>query len=301
MSERRLRVLLLGDVCAEPGRRAVSELLPGLREKLGIQFVIANGENAAGGYGITPKLAEELLRAGVDCITTGDHVFDRKEAWEYVAAERRILRPLNYPPDAPGRGYAVYDLRLPNDSRAEGGVPDAAGRPDVEDRTPAMGAGGVRIAVVNLAGRVFMRPLDCPFRRAMPVVNDIVTKTPVIIVDVHAEATAEKQALGRFLDGKVSAVLGTHTHVQTADERILPGGTAYLTDVGMCGAFESVLGMNTELSVRRLVDMVPLRLLPAKNDLRLNGAVVDIEGGTGRALAIERLSAAAPGNQAEAS
>jgi hypothetical protein len=283
MSSERLRVLVLGDVCAEPGRRAVTLALPGLREKLGIDFVIANGENVAGGYGVTPKLAEELFRAGVDCLSTGDHVFDRKEAWEYVAAERRVLRPLNYPPDAPGRGYAIYEVR--------------SQRPETKDQNGE--ASPTRIAVVNLAGRVFMKPLDCPFRRAMPVVNDIVRETPVVIVDMHAEATAEKQAMGWFLDGKVSAVLGTHTHVQTADEKVLPGGTAYLTDVGMCGSFDSVLGMNKELSIRRLIDMVPLRLLPGRDDLRLNGAVVDIEVATGRALGIERLvlPVAEPGNQ----
>jgi 2',3'-cyclic-nucleotide 2'-phosphodiesterase len=299
MSSERLRVLVLGDVCAEPGRRAVTLALPGLREKLGIDFVIANGENVAGGYGVTPKLAEELFRAGVDCLTTGDHVFDRKEAWEYVAGERRVLRPLNYPPDAPGRGFAIYNLRLPIADRTDSHTPDQTEQSKIEDRTSSMDDGGVKIAVVNLAGRVFMKPLDCPFRRAMPVVNDIVRETPIVIVDMHAEATAEKQAMGWFLDGKVSAVLGTHTHVQTADEKVLPGGTAYLTDVGMCGSFDSVLGMNKELSIRRLIDMVPLRLLPGRDDLRLNGAVVDIEVATGRALGIERLvlPVAEPGNQ----
>ena len=276
----RLRILLLGDVSGEPGRRAVATMVPGLRERLGIGFVIANGENAAGGYGLTPKLAEELLRAGVDCLTTGDHVFDRKEAWDYVTAEHRVLRPLNYPPEAPGRGHAIYDLRLP--------VPDCTN-----------GAGeavvrSVKVAVVNLLGRVFMKPLDCPFRRVMPLVNDLIRETPIIIVDMHAEATAEKQAMGWFLDGKVSAVLGTHTHVQTADDQVLPCGTAYISDVGMCGSFDSVLGMNKELSLRRFIDMVPVRLTPGLADLRLNGVIVDVEAATGRALAIERLSVPVP-------
>lgn len=276
----RLRILLLGDVSGEPGRRAVAALLPGLRERLGIGFVIANGENAAGGYGLTPKLAEELLKAGVDCLTTGDHVFDRKEAWDYVTAERRVLRPLNYPPDVPGRGHAIYDLRLP-----------------ISDCTDGAGeavAASVKVAVVSLLGRVFMKPLDCPFRRVMPLVNDLVHETPIIIVDMHAEATAEKQAMGWFLDGKVSAVLGTHTHVQTADEWVMPCGTAYISDVGMCGSFDSILGMKKEQSLRRFVDMVPVRLSPGLRDLRLNGAIVDVEVSSGRALAIERLSVPVP-------
>ncbi len=281
MSSATVRVLVLGDVCAEPGRRAVVAGLPRLRQTLGASFVIVNAENAAGGYGITPKLAEELLAAGADCLTTGDHAFDRKEAWDYLASERRILRPLNYPPDVPGRGFAIYELRPTLANRAEGLGPEPVGT--------VASDGGVRVAVVSLAGRVFMRPIDCPFRRAMPVVNDLVRETPIIIVDVHAEATAEKQAMGWFLDGKVSAVVGTHTHVQTADERILPGGTAYLTDVGMCGSFDSVLGMNKELSIRRMIDMVPLRLAPGQADLRLCGVVIDIEAATGRALRIERL------------
>lgn len=283
MSSATVRVLVLGDVCAEPGRRAVIAGLPRLRQTLGASFVIVNAENAAGGYGITPKLAEELLAAGADCLTTGDHAFDRKEAWDYLASERRILRPLNYPPDVPGRGFATYELRLPPPGK------EPVGAAAEGDRTGVATDGGVRVAVVNLAGRVFMLPIDCPFRRAMPVVNDLVRETPIIIVDVHAEATAEKQAMGWFLDGKVSAVVGTHTHVQTADERILPGGTAYLTDVGMCGSFDSVLGMNKELSIRRMIDMVPLRLAPGQADLRLCGVVIDIEAATGRALRIERL------------
>jgi metallophosphoesterase (TIGR00282 family) len=255
------RILFLGDVCAEPGREAVKELLPALRTELQPDFCIVNGENAAGGYGITPRLAEEIFNAGANCITTGDHCFDRKEVWEFLITEPRILRPLNYPPEAPGNGWAVYDF------------PSGTGR----------------IVVINLLGRVFMKPVDCPFRRINPLLNQIRSLTPLAIVDFHAEATAEKLAMGWFLDGKVSAVIGTHTHIQTADERILPGGTAYITDAGMCGAFDSVLGMRKDLSLRRLIEMVPVRLQPATDDIRINGIIIDIDANTGQATRIERL------------
>jgi len=272
-SEGSLRVLFLGDVCAEPGRKAVEQELAGLRQRLGADFVIVNGENAAAGYGITPKLADGLLKAGVGCITTGDHAYDRKEVWEYLGTEPRILRPLNFPPQAPGRGYGIYDCGLAN---AEG--------------TQGTEGTKVKVAVVNLQGRVFMKPLDCPFRRVLPVLDEIRRETQVVFVDIHAEATAEKQGMGWFLDGRVSAVLGSHTHVQTADEAILAGGTAFISDVGMCGSFDSVLGMSKDLSLRRMVEMVPVRLHPATGDVRLNGVWVDVEISSGRALAIGRLS-----------
>ncbi|MBM3315997.1 TIGR00282 family metallophosphoesterase [candidate division WOR-3 bacterium] len=254
------RILLLGDVCAAPGRAAVQQQLPELRRETGADFVIANGENAAAGYGITPKLADGLLRAGVDCLTTGDHAFDRREGWPLFDSEPRVLRPLNYPPGAPGQGSGVYE------------------------------ASGFRVAVVNLQGRVFMKALDCPFRRVMPVVQELARQTRVIIVDFHAEATAEKQSMGWFLDGHVAAVIGTHTHVQTADERVLPGGTAYVSDAGMCGAFDSVLGVKKGLSLRRLIEMVPVRLETATGDVRLNGVLVEIDQETGRAAGIRRIS-----------
>jgi len=274
-------VLFLGDVCAEPGRKAVERELAGLRQRLGADFVIANGENAAGGYGITPKLADGLLRAGVGCITTGDHAYDRKEVWEYLGTEPRILRPLNFPPQAPGRGFGVYGLGQET-KRTEGTE--------------------VKVAVVNLQGRVFMKPLDCPFRRVLPVLDEIRRETQVVFVDVHAEATAEKQGMGWFLDGRVSAVLGSHTHVQTADEAILAGGTAFISDVGMCGSFDSVLGMSKDLALRRMVEMVPVRLHPGTGDVRICGVWVDVEPTSGRALAIGRLSepAVRGGNQTAA-
>ncbi len=272
-----LRVLFLGDVCAEPGRKAVERELTGLRQQLGVDFVIANAENAAGGYGITPAIADAMLGAGIDCITTGDHAYDRKEVWEYLGTEPRILRPLNFPPQAPGRGQGIYECRMTSEECPE-----------------------VKVAVVSLQGRVFMKALDCPFRRVLTALDDIRNETPVVLVDIHAEATAEKQAMGWFLDGRVSAVLGSHTHVQTADEAILAGGTAYITDVGMCGSFDSVLGMNKDLSLRRMIEMVPVRLNPATGDVRINGVLVDVEPKTGRALAISRLSlsVAAAGNHA---
>ena len=277
-----LRVLFLGDVCAEPGRKAVEQELAGLRQRLSVDFVIANGENVAGGYGITPVLAGGLLNAGVGCITTGDHAYDRKEVWEYLGTESRILRPLNFPPQAPGRGYGIYDCRLAGAERTQG-----------TEGTQ------VKIAVISLQGRVFMKPLDCPFRRTLPALDEIRSETQVVIVDIHAEATAEKQAMGWFLDGRVSAVLGSHTHVLTADEAILAGGTAYITDAGMCGSFDSVLGMSKDLSLRRMIEMVPVRLHPATGDVRINGVCVDVEPASGRALAIGRLShpVALAGNQ----
>jgi metallophosphoesterase (TIGR00282 family) len=268
-----IRVLFLGDVCAEPGRKAVELELAGLRQRLGADFVIANGENAAAGYGITPKLADGLLQAGVGCITTGDHAYDRKEVWEYLGTEPRIIRPLNFPPQAPGRGYGIYECGLASAQGTQG-----------TEGTKA------KVAVVNLQGRVFMKPLDCPFRTALAALEEIRRETQVVIVDIHAEATAEKQAMGWFLDGRVSALLGSHTHVQTADEMIMAGGTAYISDVGMCGSFDSVLGMNKDQSLRRMIEQVPVRLNPATGDLRLNGVLVDVEPASGRALAIGRLS-----------
>ena len=271
-----VRVLFLGDICAEPGRKAVEQEIAGLRQRLGVDFVIANGENAAGGYGITPKLADGLFQAGVGCITTGDHAYDRKEVWEYLGTESRILRPLNFPPQAPGRGSGIFECRVTNADQGEA----TTGTKETK----------VKVAVVNLQGRVFMKSLDCPFRRVLPVLEDIRRETQVVFIDIHAEATAEKQAMGWFLDGRVSAVLGSHTHVQTADEAILAGGTAFICDAGMCGSFDSVLGMGKDLSLRRMVEMVPVRLHPATGDVRLNGVWVDVDVASGRALAIGRLS-----------
>lgn len=283
--DRALRILVLGDICGEPGRKAIEQELPNLRQLTGAGFVIVNGENAAGGYGVTPTIADGLLKAGVDCLTTGDHIYDRKEVWEYLGTQPRILRPLNFPPQAPGRGWGIYDCPL---ASAEG--------------RQVAGVTQVKIAVVNLQGRVFMKPLDCPFRTALLALDDIRRETPLVFVDFHAEATAEKQAMGWFLDGRVSAVLGSHTHVQTADETLLSGETAFICDLGMCGSFDSVLGMNKDQSLRRMIEQVPVRLSPASGDVRLNGVWIDVEQASGRALAIGRLSepVALAGNQSAA-
>lgn len=285
------RVLLLGDVCAEPGRKAVKAALPGLRDSYRPDFVVANAENAAGGYGITPRLAEELLGAGIDCLTTGDHAFERRESWEYYGSEPRLLRPLNYPAGAPGRGDAVFELQT---RRAAASGPLEAGRVLTASGFPQPEAcpadeQGFRIAVVNLQGRVFMKPLDCPFQRISAVLDRLHQQTRVVVVDFHAEATAEKQAMAWFLDGRVSALLGTHTHVQTADERILPGGTACITDAGMCGSFDSILGMKKEEALIRVMNLLPARLHPAHDHPRVNGVLVDIDQDSGRAVAIRRV------------
>lgn len=260
------RVLFLGDVCGEPGRQAIQQLLPELGRELKPDFVIINCENAAGGYGITPRLAEELLNSGANCLTTGDHVFERREVWEYLSIQPRILRPANFPTQAPGRGWAVFPI---------------------PDQAPI-----AKIVVINLIGRVFMKPADCPFQRINQILNEVQGITPLVIVDFHAEATAEKRGMGWFLDGRVSAVVGTHTHIQTADETLQSQGTAYITDVGMCGAFDSILGMRKDVSLRRMTEMVPVRLHPATDDHRINGVFIEIEEKTGRATRIERVDRA---------
>ncbi len=254
------RVLFLGDACSAAGREAVKHGLIQLQRSSSYDFIIVNVENAAGGYGITSKLGEEILRDGVDCMTTGDHAYDRKESWDYYNTQPKLLRPLNFPLGAPGRGYAVFEKN------------------------------GFRIGVVNLLGRVFMKPLDCPFHRVSGVVDELRRETATIIVDFHAEATAEKEAMGWYLDGRVSAVLGTHTHVQTADEHVLPEGTAYISDVGMCGAFDSVLGMGKDRALQRIIEMLPVRLHPGTCDPRINGVVVEVDSSTGKALSIERVN-----------
>lgn len=261
-----MRILFLGDICARPGRDAVVQMVPGLRTELGLDFVIANAENVAAGYGITPGIAQELLKSGVDCLTTGDHFLDRKEIARYLDQEPRLLRPLNYvsqlpdgTPGAPGTGVGLFP------------------------------AGNLKVGVLNLLARTFMKPVDCPFQRVKTEVERMRAATPVIIVDFHGEATAEKLCMGWYLDGKVTAVLGTHTHVETADERVLPGGTAYISDVGMCGSRDSVLGMRPELAIRRMMLSVPLRLEPARESVRLHGVVLEIDADTGKALSIRRF------------
>jgi hypothetical protein len=256
-----LRLLFLGDIIGEPGRKAVIEMLPTLKSSWGLDFVIANGENVAAGRGITPKLAIDLLRCGVAVITTGDHVWDQKEVIAFIETEPRLLRPVNYPEGTPGGGSIVLET-------AKG-----------------------KVGVVNVQGRTFMLPaLENPFRRVWTEVEQIREQTPVIFVDVHAETTSEKIALGRFLDGKVSAVAGTHTHVQTADEQIFPGGTAFICDVGMCGPTESVLGREIQPIVQRFYSSMPINFPVAKGEVKLHGLMVDIDEETGRASMVRRIA-----------
>jgi metallophosphoesterase (TIGR00282 family) len=257
MPDRR-RFLFIGDIIGQPGRRALKRFLPRIREKHSPDFIVANAENAAGGVGITEDVAAELFRQ-VDVLTSGNHIWDKKEALPYLEREPRLLRPANYPPLNPGKGSYVLES-----------------------------AKGWKAAVLNLQGRVFMEPLDCPFRVADEEVEKLRALTPVVIVDFHAEATSEKQALGWHLDGKVSAVIGTHTHVPTADERILPRGTAYITDVGMAGGYQSVIGIRPEQAVARFLTARPQRFEPEKHGLVFSSVLIEVDVETGRALSIRR-------------
>jgi hypothetical protein len=266
-----VKILFIGDIVGEPGRRAVKTLLPELREKHALDFVIANGENSAGGNGITPKIAGEIFSAGVDVITSGDHLWDQKEVLELLANENRFLRPLNYPAGTPGSGSGIFEVKNPT----------------------AKTQGPVLIGVLNAQGRTFMQPpLDNPFSTAADEVKKLRERTKLIFVDFHAEATSEKIAFARFLDGQVSAVVGTHTHVQTADEQIFPGGTAYLSDAGFTGPHDSVLGREIEPVIKRFLTGVPQRFEVAKNRVLLHGAVIEIDEASGRAVKILRVSEA---------
>jgi len=256
-----MRLLFLGDVVGRPGRRALAALVPRLAAREEIEFVIANCENASGGKGIDPRSAEELHDAGVDVLTSGNHVWQNRDVVPYLRESGRLLRPLNFPPGSPGTGWTVRKARR----------------------------SGTRVAVVNLIGRVFMAPADCPFRsvdEALPLVRK---EAGIILVDMHGEATSEKVAMGRYLDGKVSAVVGSHTHVQTADETVLPGGTATLTDAGMCGPEDSVLGMRTDRVLERFLTQMPVRFEVATGPVLVQGAIIDVDESTGRATAIERV------------
>jgi hypothetical protein len=257
-----LKILFLGDVFGKPGRQAVQRLVPRLIARDGIDLVVANAENAASGIGVTPDAAEELLAAEVDLLTSGNHIWAKREIVPYLDRPGcRLLRPANYPPGAPGRGRAVI------------ATPD-----------------GRKLGVLNLEGRVFMKALDDPFRAALEGVEALRAEgARAILVDMHCEATSEKNAMGWFLDGKVSAVLGTHTHVQTADARVLPGGTAFVTDVGMCGPWDSVIGVRKELVLERFLSARPVSFDPAKRDVWLQGALVDVDDATGLARSIARV------------
>ena len=255
-----LTILFLGDIVGEPGRGAVIAHLAELKRRHAVDFVVVNGENAAGGRGITPKITIDLLRAGVSVITTGDHIWDQKDIISFIATEPRLLRPLNYPAGAPGNGSIVLET-------VKG-----------------------KVGVINVQGRTFMQPiLENPFDALNVAVAAMREETPVIFVDAHAETTSEKIALGRYLDGRVSAVVGTHTHVQTADEQIFPGGTAFLCDAGMCGPAQSILGRSIDPIVSRFISNLPAPFPVAKGAVRLCGVVIGIDENTGKALSISRI------------
>lgn len=255
-----IRVLMTGDLMARAGRRVIEERLQDLRAEREIDFVVSNVENAAGGFSLTPRIAAELFAAGVDVMTSGNHIFDKKEIIEYIESEPRLLRPANYAPGVPGRGRWTGRIK------------------------------GVQAAVINLQGRVFMPPCDDPFRAAEAQLSGLDGTTKIILVDMHAETTSEKMGIGRYLDGRVSAVVGTHTHVQTADEQILPGGTAYMTDLGMTGPHDGVIGMQTEIVIERFLKGMALKFEPTNGAIRLNGLIIDIDETTGRAERVERVS-----------
>ncbi len=255
-----MNILFIGDIVGEPGRKIIARQLPKLIEQHAIDVVLGNGENAAGGFGITPDIAQELFDYGIDVITTGNHVWDKKEILEYIRNERKLLRPANYPASVPGKGSVVIE-------------------------TTKCGS----LGVLQVMGRVNMPLLDCPFQVAERAIETLHRSVQTIGVDMHAEATSEKIAMGWHLDGRVSAVLGSHTHVQTADARILPQGTAYLTDMGMTGPINGVIGMKKELSLERFLTHMPRRLEVAKGPCVLSGAVVEVDHQTGTAVSIERV------------
>ncbi len=255
-----MRILLIGDIVGKPGRQIVVRALAGLRRREQIDLVIANAENAEGGSGLTPAIYRELIAASVDCITLGDHIYRKKEISETLSAESNIVKPANYPPAAPGKTWAVVTA-----------------------------ANGVPVAVFSLLGRVFMRPVDCPWRAADRTLAEIPAHVKAIVLDFHAEATSDMQLMGRYLDGRVSAVLGTHTHVATADEQIFPGGTAFQCDVGMTGPHESILGRKIDRVLETTLNFTPTYFQVATGDVRLCGTLVDINSETGHATAIRRL------------
>jgi metallophosphoesterase (TIGR00282 family) len=250
-----LRILMIGDVVGRPGRRAVQQFLPGLRHDYEIDLIVANGENAAGGIGITPDIAKELFDCGIDVLTTGNHIWAKKEIIPFLDEDFPIIRPLNYPPGVPGRGFLEEKGAL----------------------------------IVNLIGRVFIGGFDCPFRAIDCLLSEIKTDAKVIIVDFHAEATSEKVAMGKYLDGRVSAVLGTHTHVGTADACILPKGTAYVTDVGMVGSVDSVIGVDAESAIRSFLTSMPHRFFAAEGTAAFDAVLVDVDEATGKAVSIQRI------------
>ncbi len=254
-----VRILFIGDIMGKPGRRAVRELLPTLRMEYGLDFIIANVENSAGGAGLTQKIYKELDSYGIDAMTGGNHIWDKREIFKHIDEFKKLVRPINYPQGVPGSGYRIF----------------------ISDN-------GVRLAVISAMGRIFMQCLENPFRVLDETIKKLDTK--LIIVDFHAEATSEKQAMGYFLDGRVSAVLGTHTHVQTADERILDNGTAYITDVGMTGGLNGVIGVKKGIMIDRFIRGISDRMEPSKSGIALQGVFIEIDDSTGKAVEIKRIT-----------
>jgi 2',3'-cyclic-nucleotide 2'-phosphodiesterase len=256
-----MNVLLIGDVIGKPGRQLLEMFLPSLIQEHNLDFIIANAENIAHGFGVTPDTADQLYRTGVNILTSGNHIWDKKEILEYISKENRLLRPANYPANVPGKGFAITESR-----------------------------NGHKIGVVNLQGRIFMPPCDDPFAIGMQIVERIRRETPIIFVDMHGEASSEKQAMGWYLDGKVSAVYGTHTHVPTADERVLPAGTAYVTDIGMSGPYDSVIGNDKDQIVQKFLDQMPTRFEVAKENPILQAMLVRVNPENGHATHMERVT-----------
>lgn len=255
-----MKILFAGDVVGRAGRQILEQGLAKLREDHALDFVVANVENAAAGFGVTPNIADQFFAMGIDVLTSGNHIWDKKEILPYLGREPRLLRPINYPPSCPGTG-----------------------------RYLAHTASGTPVAVINVQGRVFMPAIDCPFQAMERETPRLAKEARVILVDMHGEATSEKMAMGWFLDGKVSAVVGTHTHIPTADERVLPGGTAYITDIGMCGPFDSVIGIEREGSLVRFLNGMPAKFETATKDPWLNAVLIDVDESTGKARHIERI------------
>ena len=254
-----MKVLFIGDIVGSPGRDIVKNVLTQLKLENNFDIVIANGENAAGGNGLTERAANELFDNGVDFITLGNHAWDKKDILSFIDKEERIIRPANYPPGTPGKGYRIFTKN------------------------------GIKLSIVNLQGRIYMQPLECPFRAIDNILLQIADQSKIIIVDMHAEATSEKVALGYYLDGRVSAVLGTHTHIQTADDKILPQGTGYITDVGMTGPYESILGVKKENIIARFLTQMPNRFEVATGMSQLNAVFIEIDDATGKTVKIERF------------
>jgi metallophosphoesterase (TIGR00282 family) len=256
-----MNILFIGDIVGKPGRQSIGIILPRLKQECEIDFVIANGENAAGGFGITAGVMRELKELGIDMVTGGNHIWDNKDIYNFIESEQCLLRPINYPAAiTPGRGSAVIDVN------------------------------GKRLAVLNANGRIFMSPLDCPFRTVKQEVNRLKKEVDVIVVDFHAEATSEKVAMGWHLDGDVNAVIGTHTHVQTADERLLPQGTAYITDVGMTGPYDSIIGLEKKRALERIISQLPGRLSIASGRVQFNAVLITIDSYSNKTLSINRIN-----------